>query len=237
MREGVDVKVAVLQSNYLPWRGYFDIIHDVDVFVFYDDVQYTVNDWRNRNRVKTANGPIWLTVPVGNQNDRRICDVELRDETWARKHWRTVEQSYGRAPHFEFGAGFLRELFARRWTSLSELNQTAITLIARERLGITTRFRDSREFLVDGQKGDRLLRLLQAVGATEYISGPSAKAYLDVDAYARAGIAVRWKDYSAYPEYPQLHGAFVPNVSIIDLLVSCGPSSPEFIWGTGTEHR
>ncbi len=88
------MKAAVIQSNYMPWRGYFDIMHDADVFVFYDDVQYTVNDWRNRNRVKTANGVVWLTIPVGDQNDRRICDVEIRDRAWARKHWMTIEQSY-----------------------------------------------------------------------------------------------------------------------------------------------
>ena len=224
------MRVAVLQSNYLPWRGYFDIIHDVDVFVFYDDVQYTVNDWRNRNRVKTANGPVWLTVPVGNQNDRRICDVELRDPSWARKHWRTIEQSYSRAPHFSMVSDFLRETYARSWTSLSELNQTLIKTIAGDFLGIRTTFRDSREFRVDGQKSDRLLSLLTELGATEYVSGPAAQNYLDVDVYRQAGITVEWKDYSTYPEYPQLHGAFVPNVSVVDLLVSCGPSSPAYVW-------
>ncbi len=225
------MNVAVLQSNYLPWRGYFDIIHDVDTFVFYDDVQYTVNDWRNRNRIKTANGPVWLTIPVGNQNDRRICDVELRDPSWARKHWRTIEQAYGRAPHFAVVAPFLRDLYAQPWTSLSALNQYAITTIAREFLGIRTTFRDSREFPLDGQKGDRLLDLLRQVGATDYVSGPSAQAYLDVAAYADAGIRVRWKDYSDYPTYPQMHGDFLPAVSIIDVLVQCGPGAAEVIWG------
>ena len=225
------MRVAVLQSNYLPWRGYFDIIHDVDVFVFYDDVQYTVNDWRNRNRIKTANGPVWLTVPVGNQNDRRICDVGLRDQSWARKHWRTIEQAYGRAPHFAMVADFLRPIYERPWASLSELNHTLVKGIATDFLGIRTTFRDSREFQLDGQKSDRLLHLLTELGATEYVSGPSARDYLDVAAYQRAGITVEWKDYSTYPEYPQLHGTFVPNVSIVDLLVSCGPTSPSCIWG------
>jgi len=224
------MRVAVLQSNYLPWRGYFDIIHDVDVFVFYDDVQYTVNDWRNRNRIKTANGPVWLTIPVGNQNDRRICDVELRDHTWARKHWRTIEQSYGRAPHFAEIADFLRDIYARPWTSLSELNQTLVKSIAGQFLGIRTVFRDSREFQLGGQKGDRLLGLLTEVGATEYISGPAARSYIDIEAYGAAGISVEWKDYSTYPIYPQLHGEFVPNVSVIDLLASCGAASPTYIW-------
>jgi hypothetical protein len=224
------VKVAVLQSNYLPWRGYFDIIHDADVFVFYDDVQYTVNDWRNRNRIKTTNGPVWLTVPVGNQNDRRICDVELRDTGWARKHWRTIEQSYRRAPHFAMFAGFFREIYARPWSSLSELNQMLVKTIATEFLGIRTEFRDSREFQLDGRKGDRLLNLLAELGTTEYVSGPSARNYLDVAAFRDAGITVVWKDYGSYPEYPQLHGPFVPDVSIVDLLMCCGLRAPFHIW-------
>ena len=225
------MKVAVLQSNYLPWRGYFDIIHDVDTFVFYDDVQYTVNDWRNRNRIKSANGPVWITVPVGNQNDRRICDVELRDEGWRRKHWRTIEQAYARAPHFPQISGFLGGMYARPWTSLSELNQTLVRTIASDCLGIRTEFRDSREFSIDGKKGDRLLRLLMELGATEYVSGPAARDYLDLAGYRDAGISVVWKDYGSYPEYAQLHGPFLPNVSIVDLLANCGPSAPHYIWG------
>jgi hypothetical protein len=224
------LKVAVLQSNYLPWRGYFDIIHDVDVFVFYDDVQYTVNDWRNRNRIKTANGLVWITVPVGNQNDRRICDVELRDQGWARKHWRTIGQAYGRAPHFGAISGFLDGVYTTPWTSLSDLNQTLIKTIAGQFLGIRTQFRDSREFSVDGRKGDRLLNLLKELGATEYVSGPAARNYLDLVAYDEAGISVTWKDYGTYPVYPQLHGPFAPNVSIVDLLASCGPAAPFYIW-------
>jgi len=225
------MNVAVLQSSYIPWRGYFDLIHDADVFVFYDDVQYTVNDWRNRNRIKTANGVVWLTIPVGNQNDRRICDVELKDSSWMRKHWMTIEQSYGRAPHFADVAGFLRDVYARVWPSLSDLNQTLTKTIARDWLGIGTEFRDSREFALDGSKSDRLLSLLQQLGATQYISGPAAKAYLDVAAYERAGISVTWKDYPTYPEYAQLHGPFVPDVSIVDLLMCCGDTAPDYIWG------
>ena len=222
---------AVLQSNYIPWRGYFDLIHDADVFVFYDDVQYTVNDWRNRNRVKTANGVVWLTIPVGNQNDRRICDVEIKDRSWMRKHWMTIEQSYRKAPHFERYEPFLRGIYAREWTSLSELNQTVIKSVAGDLLGIGTAFRDSREFTLEHSKSDRLLSLLKQLGASRYISGPAAKAYLDVDAYADAGISVEWKDYTTYPSYPQLHGDFASDVSIVDTLMCCGERASDYIWG------
>jgi hypothetical protein len=204
------------------------------VFVFYDDVQYTVNDWRNRNRIKTANGPAWLTVPVGNQNDRRICDVEIRDRAWPRKHWMTIEQSYRKAPGFALYGEFFKDVYQREWTSLSDLNQSLIRTIAAQFLGITTTLRDVREFDLEGARSDRLLDLLMRLGATDYISGPSARAYLDEAGYLREGIRVHWKDYSTYPEYRQLHGAYEPNVSIVDLLMNCGDRAPGYIWGYRT---
>jgi len=228
------MKVAVIQSNYIPWRGYFDIIHDADVFVFYDDVQYTVNDWRNRNRVKTANGVVWLTIPVGNQNDRRICDVDIRDRSWTRKHWMTIEQSYQGASGFARYGDFFRSFYARTWESLSVLNQTMTRAIATDILGIRTPFLDSRDYDLSGRGSERLLQLLQRLGATDYVSGPSAQAYLDAESYARHGVRVHWKDYSSYPEYPQLHGAFAPNLSIVDLLMNCGDDAPRYIWGFRT---
>ena len=225
------MKVAVIQSNYIPWRGYFDIMHDADVFVFYDDVQYTVNDWRNRNRVKTANGVVWLTIPVGDQNDRRICDVVIRDQTWSRKHWMTIEQSYHDAPGFARYSEFFRSVYTRSWESLSELNQTMIRAIAGDLLGIRTQIRDSRDFDLQGKGSDRLLMLLKKMGATDYISGPSARSYLGAEWYARNGVRVHWKDYSSYPSYPQLHGAYAPDLSIVDLLMNCGEDAPRYIWG------
>ena len=225
------MKVAVIQSNYIPWRGYFDIMHDADVFVFYDDVQYTVNDWRNRNRVKTSNGVVWLTIPVGDQNDRRICDVVIRDQTWSRRHWMTIEQSYRSAPGFARYGDFFRSIYTRSWESLSELNQTLIRAIAGDLLGIRTQILDSRDFDLQGKGSDRLLMLLQKMGATDYISGPSARSYLGVESYARNGVHVHWKDYSSYPQYPQLHGAYAPDLSIVDLLMNCGEDAPRYIWG------
>jgi len=225
------MKVAVIQSNYIPWRGYFDIMHDADVFVFYDDVQYTVNDWRNRNRVKTANGVVWLTIPVGDQNDRRICDVVLRDQTWSRRHWMTIEQSYHGAPGFARYRDFFRSIYTRSWESLSQLNQTTIRAIAGDLLGIRTQILDSRDFDLQGKGSDRLLMLLKKMGATDYISGPSARTYLGAEAYERNGVRVHWKDYGSYPQYPQLHGAFAPDLSIVDLLMNCGEDAPRYIWG------
>lgn len=229
-------KVAVLQSNYLPWKGYFDLIHDVDLFVFYDDVQFTKNDWRNRNRIKTAQGTQWLTVPVGASLDRLICEVRLEDSRWQARHWKTILQSYSRAPHFSMYRDFFEDFFMRRrWASLSEMNQYLIKAIAAQFLGVRTEFRDSREFAVSGAKLDRLLSLLSKVGATHYFSGPAAKAYIDESRFSDAGIRLTYKDYSAYPAYPQLYPPFEHPVSVIDLLFSCGARSAELIWGPNSK--
>jgi hypothetical protein len=226
------VKVAILQSNYLPWKGYFDIIHDVDTFIFLDDVQYTHRDWRNRNRVKTPQGLVWLTVPVGSSTDRRICDVRIEEASWARKHWETLRHVYGRAPHFERYEPLLREVYLeRKWTHLSELNQHLVRRISEECLGLSTRFRDSREWTITGVKQERILQLLREAGATHYVSGPAARSYLRQEDFDAAGITLTYKDYGGYPEYPQAHPPFEHAVSIVDLLMSTGPEAPRYIWG------
>lgn len=224
--------VAVLQSNYLPWKGYFDLIHDVDLFVFYDDVQYTKNDWRNRNRIKIPGGLHWLTVPVGAHIHRLVCEVEITDRAWAARHWKTLRQNYANAPHFAAYAGFFEDMLLRRtWNKLSQLNQELVRGIARDLLGIRTEFSDSRSYPTHGRRGDRLLGLLQALGAERYVSGPAARAYLDQALFAEAGIEVCFKSYQGYPEYPQFHPPFVHEVSIVDTLFHLGPAAGDCIWG------
>ena len=224
-------KVAVIQSNYIPWKGYFDIIHDVDVFVFYDDVQYTKNDWRNRNKIKTNQGLRWLTIPVGSQDNRLICEVELTNIIWARKHWATIKQSYSKAPYFTQYQSFFEYVYNEaKWSSLSELNQFLIRTISSEFLGIKTEFRDSRETCPIGEKLDRLLDLLKKMSATLYLSGPTARGYIDEQRFVEAGIELVYKDYSGYPEYPQLFPPFEHQVSILDVLFNCGPEAPYYIW-------
>jgi hypothetical protein len=234
-------KVAVIQSNYIPWKGYFDIIHDVDLFIFYDDVQYTKNDWRNRNKIKTNQGVHWLTIPVGAPEHRLIYEVELANQQWLKKHWATIQQSYAKAPYFERYFDFFRHVYTEtQWTNLSDLNQFLITSISSEFLGIQTQFKDSREFRASGEKLDRLLDLLRKVGAELYLTGPSARAYLNDDSFMAAGIELVFKDYSGYPEYPQLFPPFEHAVSILDVLFNCGPAAPDHIWGwrsTATQHK
>lgn len=225
-------KVAVLQSNYIPWKGYFDIIHDVDEFIFHDDVQYTKGDWRNRNVIKTPKGTEWLSVPVGTDEHRLICDVAIRDPGWQIKHWHLLQQHYGKAPFFERYRSFFNEFYVgHRWENLSVMNQHLIKRIAGELLGVKARFSDSRQYSPEGTKLDRLLNLLQRADAKGYVSGPAAKDYIVPGRFEDAGIVLVWKDYSGYPVYPQFYGPFTHTVSILDLLFQVGPESPEWIWG------
>jgi hypothetical protein len=227
------VKAAIIQSNYLPWKGYFDIIQAVDLFVFYDDTQYTVRDWRNRNLIKTAHGPLWLTVPVAaGSRDLRIEQVEIAGREWAANHWKSLQHHYAAAPHLKRYREFFQHVYMEReWTHLSELNQFLTMHIAREFLGLPTRFTTSTPLAPVGQKQDRLLDVLAKVGATGYVSGPSARAYIDPAGFAAAGVALEYIDYAGYPEYPQGRGPFTHAVTIRDLLFHAGPDAPELIWG------
>lgn len=225
-------KVAVIQSNYIPWKGYFDIIHDVDLFIFYDDVQYTKNDWRNRNKVKTPSGSQWLTIPVNAKIDSKISDVSLTNSNWALKHYKTLNALYSKAPYFKRYRSFLDYIYTeKKWDSLSELNQFIIEYVAKDLLGISVTFKNSYEFEVEGRKLDRLVDLLKKVGADVYVSGPSADNYIEVSKFEEAGIELVYKDYNSYPEYSQFHPPFDHYVSIFDLLFHTGFDAPYFIWG------
>jgi len=223
-------RVAVLQSNYLPWKGYFDIIDQVDTFVFYDDVQYTKNDWRNRNIIRTAHGEQWLTVPVQASLSHRICDIALANCHWQRKHWATIRQAYSKAPFFfAYEKWFEHFYLGSKWNSLSEANHTLIRYLSHSCFQITTHILDSRDFDLAGQKGDRLLDLLVQLNATHYLSGPAGKSYLNEAQFNRAGICLEYIDYSHYPEYESIYQPFKHEVSIIDLLFAVGPDSLDFI--------
>jgi len=224
--------VVVLQSNYIPWKGYFDLIHDADLFIFYDDLQYTKNDWRNRNKIKTQTGAEWLTIPVGTDKHRLICETEIKNPFWQTKHWKTLQQNYAKAPHFSSYKAFFEDVYlGRSWTNLSELNQYLIRTISRDLLNLTTEFQDSRDYSLLGQRLDRLLDLVCKSGANRYISGPAAKDYIDPNPFAQAGIELEWKDYSGYPEYPQCFPPFEHGVTILDLLFNVGSDAPWYIWG------
>ena len=225
-------RIAILQSNYLPWKGYFDLIACVDEFVFYDEVQYTRGDWRNRNLIKTPHGLQWLTVPVRLASGSRIKirDVVIDGDGWQATHWESIKRNHARAPHASVAFELLEPLYVGAPASrLSDLNRQGIATIA-EFLGITTPLVDSTAYpssAVDPTQ--RLVDICLQAGATHYVSGPAARAYLRESAFAEQGLTVEWFDYDGYPPYPQLWGGFEPRVSVIDLLFNCGREAPRYL--------
>lgn len=223
--------VAIIQSNYIPWKGYFDLIAAADVFVIYDDMQYTRSDWRNRNQIKTRTGMHWLTVPVVMKGRflQNIRETEIHGTVWSKKHWRTINHNYSKSTYFNEVSDMLESSYMEdHYGSLSAFNTGLIKKICTY-LNIKTVIRDSSEFIFSGDKSERVLSIAKSIEADRYITGPSAKAYLDTSIFEKANITVEWFDYSNYPSYPQAWGDFVHNVSIIDLLFHCGPNSKNYM--------
>jgi len=223
-------KVAIVQSNYIPWKGYFDMIAAVDEFIIYDDMQFTRRDWRNRNLIKTSQGLHWLTVPVQvkGKYTQTIRETALQGNDWAGNHWKTLSLNYGRAPHFSSMKDLIEPLYARSYGTLSELNRTFIEAICRE-LDIDTTISNSWDYDVKEGKSERLADLCLQAGANVYVSGPAAKDYLDERVFEDRGIAVEWFSYEGYPAYHQLWDDFEPGVTILDLLFNCGPDAAQYM--------
>ncbi|MDR1830612.1 MAG: WbqC family protein [Candidatus Fibromonas sp.] len=225
-------KIGACQSNYIPWKGYFDMISQVDEFIFYDDVQYTKEDWRSRNKIKTDNGLLWLSVPVGKSEDRLICDVKITNNDWQRKHWQNILQFYKKAPFFHEYEKFFEDFYLNEiHGNLSDMNIDLIKRICTEILSIKTKFGDSREFNLQGRKENRLLDLLEKTDATHCLVGPAAKSYINEQHFADRNIKLEWMDYSGYPEYKQLFGEFEHAVSILDLIFNVGGDAPFYVYG------
>lgn len=223
------MKIGVIQSSYIPWRGYFDFIASVDTFVFHDDIQYTKSDWRNRNRIKTPKGTEWLTVPVRYKEvSQLICETSIDHSTsWQQKHLRKMQESYREAPYAQAALDIIASVPADQSETISNLNIVLTKRIC-EYLCITTPLITSSDLSLVGTKTDRLIDLLKKLNATTYLSGPSAEAYLDKDAFPRNGIRLEYKSYN-YDPYPQLWGEFEGAVTILDLIANCGPDAKNFI--------
>ena len=217
-------KVAILQSNYIPWKGYFDMIASVDEFILYDDMQYTRRDWRNRNQIKTPQGIQWITVPVRvkGKYHQTIRETEIDGTEWQAAHWKSIAQNYRKAPYFAEIAAIFEPLYLEnKYSHISLLNRTFIEAICCY-LGIDTKITNSWDYnLVDG-KTERLADLCQQAHGSEYISGPAAKGYLNEQVFHDYGIEIKWFDYNGYQEYPQQWGDFVHGVSILDMLFNLG---------------
>jgi hypothetical protein len=225
------MKVAIIQSSFIPWKGYFDIIHDVDKFVFLEDVQYTRQDWRSRNRVKTPGGARWLSVPVTGGISQKICDARIDySQKWAEKHMRTIHHSYARCDFYKSYRDDIFSFFNKKYETISDLNIALIKKLS-SLLDIETELIHSKDIEASGAKDDRLISICERIGADIYLSGPAAKDYIVREKFDRAGIRLEYKDYGGYPAYKQPWGEFDPFVSVIDLIFCCGEKAPYYIWG------
>lgn len=224
-------KIAILQSNYIPWKGYFDLIAAVDEFIIYDEMQYTKNDWRNRNKVKSKNGIEWLTIPVKvDSSSQKIDETRVFDKKWFKKHQSTLQTNYAKASCFNETKDFVFGLYekAESKDKLSEINQIFIKGIC-DFLGINTKVSLSTDYkLIDG-KTERLVDLCMQTNATNYLSGPSARDYIDESLFKQKNIILEWMNYADYKEYNQLNPPFEHGVSILDLIFNKGKNSRNFL--------
>ena len=224
--------LSCIQPSYIPWKGYFHIIQKSDIFVFHDDIQYTKQDWRNRNKIKTKYGSKWLTVPVKGATPETLINDVIIDigQKWELKHWNMILENYAKSLYFKLYADFFIEAYLKKWGSLSELDIYFTKKIC-TLLGINhVTFVKSSEMSITGTKTDRLVQICNKLGATSYLSGPSAKNYIEPEKFEKNSIKLEYMEYN-YPEYPQLHSRFDPFVSIIDLLFNTGNDAPDYIWG------
>lgn len=217
------MKVVILQSNYIPWKGYFDLINDADVFCFYDEVQYTKNDWRNRNKILGPNGLFWLTIPVEKEAVKdKISKAQITNHSWQQKHFRTIEQTYAKSINKNEILSLISPIFLKKeWTSLSELNQELIKRISNY-IGIQTKFKNSANYSLEGDRIPRLINLVQQLNGTKYISGPAAKNYLsdNEELFINEGIELIYKDYGPYSKYETKKESYEDFVSILDVLMN-----------------
>jgi len=226
--------VVIVQSSYIPWKGYFDLVNRADELILLDDVQFTVRDWRNRNRIKTPQGLAWLTIPVKTRGRRlqAVQNVEIADPGWNRRHWRTLQHAYRRAPHFRTYRGLFEELYLGcSETRLSAVNRRFLGAVC-DLLRISTAISWSADYGTVAGKSERLVGLCRQAGADRYLSGPRARAYLDETLFAAEGIEVEYADYQGYLEYNQLGMPFVHQVSIVDLLFCTGPDARSYLKST-----
>jgi hypothetical protein len=224
-------KLAILQSNYIPWKGYFDLIASVDEFIIYDEMQYTKNDWRNRNRIITKKGVEWLTIPVRVESlNQKINKTLIFDKKWAKKHISTLQTNYAKAKCFKEVEDFIFNLYieAEKSNNLSEINLVFIKGIC-DFLSIETKISRCTDYrLVEG-KTERLISLCHQTQANEYFSGPSAREYIEEKLFAENKIKVSWMEYSGYKVYGQLRQPFEHRVSILDLIFNEGKEARFFL--------
>lgn len=226
------MNVVILQPFYLPYCGVFELVRMADVFVFYDDVKVSRQNWQSRNQIKTSWGTQWLVVPLLGSSESTVREaVPNEDEKWRRKHRTAVEQAYAKAAHRDLILDTLGPFWAQPWPDLASLNIATFTSLA-ELLDVSSRYVRSSELGVSGGSSQRVLDVCRALDATRYISGPSARSYLDARSFEDAGIELCYHEFE-HPRYRQLHGEFVPNLSVVDLIANEGLDAGAIVRGCG----
>jgi hypothetical protein len=224
------MKAVILQPFYLPWAGYFGMIDIADVFVFYDDVQFVKQSWQQRNKIKIQNKPGWLTVPVTRKFGQNINEVNINNSiTWKKKHWKSIYYSYAKAPNFENYKNEIEDIYNKDWDNLCDLNIHIIKKISKILgLKIPHFIKSSDINGLQGRKTDRALCILEKIGADEYISGPAAKDYIEIQKFKDKDISLYWYEFDS-PIYPQIGNEFLPSLSVIDLIFNTGEKSMDYI--------
>jgi len=217
--------VSIHQPQYLPWLGYFSKIDRSDTFIFLDNVQFKKNEWQNRNRIRTAEGWQWITVPVLHKFLQKISEVEVNNTVqWGKKHLNALVTNYSKAPFFKEYIGFFEQTYAQDWKYLVDINIHIIqNLVKLMDIPDTELILASK---IDSREGptERLVDLCKQVEGDIYLSGKDGATYMDLDIFEKEGIKIIFQDYK-HPQYPQLFGSFEPYMSILDLLFNCGPES------------
>jgi hypothetical protein len=225
------MRAVVLQPTYLPWMGYLGMIDIADIFIFYDDVQFSVQSWQQRNKIKSMDGNwMWLSVPIVRKFGQNINEVQVNNTSnWRRKHWSSIYQSYAKAPCFKDYKEEIERIYKKEWEYLSDLSISIIEKLS-ELLGVNMPkfIRSSELGDIKGEKTGRLLAILEKIGVDEYISGPAAKDYIEIERFRQKGIKLYWYEYQ-HPVYPQIRGEFIPYLSAIDLLFNTGEDAINYI--------
>jgi hypothetical protein len=224
------MRVTILQPSYLPWLGFFEQMCRSDQFVLYDDVQFTRRDWRNRNRVRVLEGSVWLTVPVIQKNkyEQSLLETKIDNSTsWKRKHLETIRCHYSKTPFFDLHFPWCEKIFNSEWNFLLDLSLETIQYL-KGALKINTPLLRSSELGEPGNKTEKLVSICKQLGATQYLSGESARNYISEKDFSDQGIELVYQEYQ-HPEYPQRYEGFVPFLSTIDLLFNCGDKSLGFL--------
>ncbi len=226
------MRLVIMQPSYLPWLGYFDLFLKSDLFLVYDNVQFDKDGWRNRNRIKTPNGPQWLTVPVLTKGQDWPTNKEIKinnKEPWKRKHLNGLKMNYAKAPHFQEIYALFEPIYAQEWESLLDLNMACIRTM-NDYLGITTPFQFSSDLNLDlpEEKNQKLIEICKHLKADQFYEPEGGKGYIDAECFKSQGIDLTFQNFQ-HPVYPQLHGPFVPFLSTVDLLFNCGKESIHYL--------